>query len=279
MTSSGSHLSDTQLDALAECVCSGLEGPDGRVDAPSLVGVTESDVYSFEAAAAAIACACAVTDEEALPDMLRARCIGAARALSESRSAPSTPVSPAPLRFTTPASTKPRAGGLGLGWLAAAACLAIAAVAWWPSSAGTVSPSQPTPEQRMQSLVASADDLDRWDWQPWDPSMDGVTGEVVWSEAAQEGYMVLSGLPVNDPSQEQYQLWVVESSRGTPLEVPPVDGGVFNVTEAGETVIPIRCAIPAEGVVAFAVTIEQPGGVVVSDRDRKAVIAQAPAKG
>ena len=52
--------------------------------------------------------------------------------------------------------------------------------------------------------------------------------------------MRIRGLAPNDPTREQYQLWVVESSRGTPLEVPPVDGGVFNVDSSGRTVIPVR---------------------------------------
>ncbi|MEL6796200.1 MAG: anti-sigma factor, partial [Planctomycetota bacterium] len=127
----------------------------------------------------------------------------------------------------------------------------------------------------------STDDLTRWDWASWNETSAGdayagVTGEVIWSEDAQEGYMVLEGMPTNDPSAEQYQLWVIESSRGVPLEVPPVDGGVFDVDDVGKVVIPIRAALPATEVVAFAVTVERPGGVVVSDQARRAVIAVDP---
>ncbi|MEO1716470.1 MAG: hypothetical protein AAFR76_05105 [Planctomycetota bacterium] len=58
--------------------------------------------------------------------------------------------------------------------------------------------------------------------------------------------------------------------------MPPVDGGVFDINEAGKVVIPIRVALPASDVVAFAVTVERPGGVVVSDQARRVVIAADP---
>ena len=45
----------------------------------------------------------------------------------------------------------------------------------------------------------------------------------------------------------------------------PVDGGVFDVSGKGEVVIPIRAVLPVHGPSAFAITLEQPGGVVVSD--------------
>ncbi|MEO1584197.1 MAG: anti-sigma factor [Planctomycetota bacterium] len=191
---------------------------------------------------------------------------------------------PKPLTFRAPESVsagQPASFSSGpgrFGWVAAAACLLIAAAAWWPS--GTVGVETASLSGRVAALAGTASDLDRWDWAPWDEQYAGVGGEVIWSESAQEGYMILSGLPENDAETHQYQLWVVESSRGTPLEVPPVDGGVFNVAYdgSGQAIIPIDPAIRAEGVVAFAVTLESPGGVVVSDQSRRVVIAQATAE-
>lgn len=272
------------LDLLADAIASG-DGPSGSgSDADIRSRFSSVDVYDFEQAAAAVACACASFDAEKLPHDLRLRCSGAVRAVARETAAPaSRPAQaqrPEPLRFVNhDASPRAQRGrGVAMGWLAAAACLAIAASAWWPrGEPGGGSPATLSGEQRMATLVGTAEDLTRWDWNAWDEAYGDVKGEVVWSEAAQEGYLLLTGMPVNDPSAEQYQLWVIESSRGTPLEVPPVDGGVFNVTESGRIVIPVRCAIRARGVVAFAITREQPGGVVVSDRSRKTVIAQAPA--
>ncbi len=273
MSRSETHLPDTLLEVLAEALGSGEQAVPAS-DAPGeFPGVSPSAYQEFEQAAAAIACVTASADTDSMPSELRLRCSGAARAvLTDPNPEPSS--SPAPLKFTPERNHEPsRSGGLGLAWLAAAACLLLAVTAWWPARAPLDA------VQRMQNLTATASDLDRWDWDAWDPALEGVSGEVVWSEQAQEGYLVLAGLPQNDPTQEQYQLWVIESSRGTPLEVPPVDGGVFDITEDGEVVVQIRCAIPAQGVVAFAVTREPPGGVVVSDQSQKVVIAQAPSEG
>jgi anti-sigma-K factor RskA len=88
-----------------------------------------------------------------------------------------------------------------------------------------------------------------------------VQGDVVWSTAAQEGYMRLAGRPVNDPSAEQYQLWIVDPARDS----RPLDGGVLDVdAETGEVVIPIDAKLAILQPAAFALTLEQPGGVVVS---------------
>jgi hypothetical protein len=55
-----------------------------------------------------------------------------------------------------------------------------------------------------------------------------------------------------------------------------VNGGVFNVpADSSEVLVPIRAALPVHLAKAFAVTIEKPGGVVVSDRDRVVASGQA----
>lgn len=101
----------------------------------------------------------------------------------------------------------------------------------------------------------------------------GVGGDVVWSHAAQRGYMRFSGLAANDPDVEQYQLWIFDETRP---EATPVDGGVFDVPSEGEVVVPIRPALNVGKAHLFAVTVEKAGGVVVSDRSRIAVLASVP---
>jgi hypothetical protein len=59
---------------------------------------------------------------------------------------------------------------------------------------------------------------------------------VVWSPSAQRGFMRFGGLPPNDPTKTQYQLWIFDRQRDQAL---PVDGGVFDVTSTGEVIIPI----------------------------------------
>lgn len=122
------------------------------------------------------------------------------------------------------------------------------------------------------SLVATATDLVRWEWSAWDnPAMQGVTGDVVWSDKEQRGYMRLSGLPVNDPKVEEYQLWIVDSRRGLESRF---SGGVFDVTKPGEVIVPIDSQLKVESPQLFAITVEKPGGTGISDMKRRAVLAK-----
>lgn len=109
-------------------------------------------------------------------------------------------------------------------------------------------------------------------WQAGTDSLGrAVTGRVVWNAERQSGYMVFSGLTPNDPSSEQYQLWVFDAERD---ERFPVHGGVFDVrTTESEVIVPIEPRLAIGDVAAFVVTVERPGGVWVSDRSRIAAIA------
>jgi hypothetical protein len=104
-----------------------------------------------------------------------------------------------------------------------------------------------------------------------DPTGERVTGDVVWDSASQTGYMRFVNLPRNEPNAEQYQLWIFDGERDQRY---PVDGGVFDVGKGrGEQIIRIHANLPVRLPLVFAVTVEHPGGVVVSDRSRLAVIA------
>jgi hypothetical protein len=110
----------------------------------------------------------------------------------------------------------------------------------------------------------------------WEPGGDGtgeeVTGEVVWSSSRQAGVMRLRGLAVNAPGEFQYQLWIFDRERD---ERFPVDGGVFDVPPgATEAEVVISAKLHVADPTLFAVTVEPPGGVVVSDRQRIATLAQ-----
>jgi len=104
-----------------------------------------------------------------------------------------------------------------------------------------------------------------------DATGEGVVGEVVWDEASQAGYMRFVNLRHNEPNAEQYQLWIFDGARDQRY---PVDGGVFDVTSpGGEQIVRIHANLPVQVPLVFAVTVEHPGGVVVSDRTRIAAIA------
>ena len=106
-----------------------------------------------------------------------------------------------------------------------------------------------------------------------DPAAHGVSGDVVWDPATQRGFMHLAGLAPNDPAMHQYQIWIFDGGRDKRY---PVDGGVFDVpANATEVVIPIRAALPVLSPKAFAVTIEKPGGVVVSGREHVVALGAA----
>ena len=105
-----------------------------------------------------------------------------------------------------------------------------------------------------------------------DPTGARAAGEVFWSAKQQRGFMRLRGLAVNDPARAQYQLWIFDRDRDDRY---PVDGGVFDIPDGrAEVVVPIRSQLDVRRAAAFAVTIERPGGVVVSDRARIALLAK-----
>ena len=108
-----------------------------------------------------------------------------------------------------------------------------------------------------------------------DPESATGIGDVVWSPSRQQGFMRFRGLAANDPAVAQYQLWIFDAERD---EAYPVDGGVFDVPpEAnGDVVVRIDPRLVVSRAVAFAVTVEQPGGVVVSSRSRLPLLAALP---
>ncbi len=99
----------------------------------------------------------------------------------------------------------------------------------------------------------------------------GMSGDVVWSDEMQEGYLTLTNLTANNPSQNQYQLWIVDPSR----DEKPVDGGVFDIPAGQQTtVVPIRNPLLVRDCQAFVITLEQPGGVVVSRQEVVVALAK-----
>ena len=96
-------------------------------------------------------------------------------------------------------------------------------------------------------------------------------GTVIWSDSLQQGYMVLSGIPANDPRLAQYQLWIVDPNRDPDA---PVDGGVFDIPrDDAPAVIPIVAKLPLDTPQAFVITLEQPGGVVKSKQEQPVALA------
>ena len=128
-----------------------------------------------------------------------------------------------------------------------------------------------SPTEARDLLVKDASDLVALDFSGLE-AYEQMSGEVVWSDERQEGYMTLSGLPANDPAAKQYQLWIVDPAR----DERPVDGGVFDIAAGtGTAVVPIRNPLAVSNPQAFVITLEQPGGVVVSKQEVVVALAKA----
>lgn len=252
------HPNDGQerlLDLLAERAVCGLDSSGQRELAELQKRHPEIDDQYYELPAAAVALALE-SGSEPLPDAIRERILAQSERYF-------------PIQFPAAGRTpKPRVSVLGwAGWIAAAACLALAVYAWRP--AGGTSPA-PTPlEERIAQDAARG----RWDWQATkDPAGANVKGEVVWSPNQQTGFMRFQGLAPNNPSESVYQLWIFDESRDQRY---PVDGGVFNIPAGSSTVtVPIQAKLGVKKPVLFAVTVEKPGGAVVSTRERIAALAK-----
>lgn len=277
---------DRLLDLLADDATLGLSGQE-RAELDALLrdfpGANDGSMERA-AAAADLAMGGGGRAFESMPSHLRAKILADGERIASGYAASRT--GPARMAITAGSAGAGRdVARLGrtnrvavAGWLAAAAAVVIAAMGWMRPSGVSPAPNYVPPwvnetsSEARGRLLASADDavvipLGEWD----NPEQPGVTGDVVWSESAQRGYLRLAGLKPNDPSVEQYQLWIVDS-RGMGQRI---SGALFDAKPdpaTGEVIVEIEPQIATQGAAAFALTIEKPGGVWVSDMTRRVVI-------
>jgi hypothetical protein len=156
-----------------------------------------------------------------------------------------------------------------LPWLVSAACLMLAVFTWISNRpAKQVGPDF---AQLRAELIAANEGLVQANWSPGTTPSGDATGDVVWSGPRQQGFMRFRGLPVNTPTKEQYQLWIFDKNQS---DKTPIDGGVFDIATSEEVIIPIHAKLRVQDAFMFAVTIEKPGGVVVSSRERLPLLAK-----
>lgn len=288
---------ETLLDLLAMRACGTLTDRDhDRLD--EMLASSEDGLSHgyFDHAAAALSVAFAsLNEDESLPDGVRDRCAQAFRTetfdqsieelssadqaqSADADTAPIVQTPPRPLRFTTSEPTSQT--GPSRAWLVAASLAMIAAGGWWQAIFGGGQLAPVTPSAARDAMVASGASSSAW--APWgeqsEAELTAVSGSVVWDAERQEGYMSFVGLPENDPAKMRYQLWIVDTSRGEPLAVPPVDGGVFDIPAGGgEVVVPIQAKLPVGNAAVFAITREGPDGAVVSERRPEQLVLIASA--
>ncbi len=262
------------VDLWADRAVFGLD-PDEERELARLEGaaggsVDPREAESLELAAASVALLLASRRIEPLPAALRARLEGGARVYFAARASTPPRSEPRPLDpVAVPARPEPRRLA-PWAWLAAAAAAAVAVLGWLPrerSSEPAIATAAPAAAELRAALLRETDTL-RVEASGTDLAKN-AGGDVVWQTRAQSGWMRLVDLPPNDPQVEQYQLWIFDEA-----QKHPVDGGVFNVTRAGEVLVPIDAKLRVVKPTLFAITIEKPGGVVVSDRERIAWVAK-----
>jgi hypothetical protein len=145
-----------------------------------------------------------------------------------------------------------------LGWaVAATVALAFAAYALWPK------PVAPALDKQRDEFVARANPVT---FVGTNEAKANAT--VHWSTVEQTGFLEVRGLAPNDPTREQYQLWIVD-----PAQEQPIDGGVFDVRPDGTALVRMRPPIRVSGAKALAITKEKAGGVVVTKGPHVVVLA------
>lgn len=169
-----------------------------------------------------------------------------------------------------------------LGWLVAAfTCIALAVVLWNdyrrpkpevvqnPPPQITPTPTPALGEQRQQ-LIASMPDVAQKNWSDFDPKKPlNVEGDVVWSNTAQKGFLRFKNLPINDKARETYQIWIFDETQKN-----PVSAGVFDANENGEIIVPMNAAIKVSKPTMVGITVEKPGGVMVSGLEKVMAVAK-----
>lgn len=288
------QLDEGTVDLLIKQVVEGLSPDEQRALDVLDSAVANANLKNFERAAAAIALA-GNANASALPATVKLRVAREAQkffALANANSSANADATRGANVVDLSAARAPprvaaRSGAYG--WFAAAACLLLAVFGWKHALQPAVTPAlvkttppviapptpetPPTPADQRAALLAKAETL-KLNWGATkEPSAAGVSGDVVWDPVTQQGFLRFVGLPKNDPGRRQYQLWIFDSARDKRY---PVDGGVFDVpADATEVLVPIHAALAVRMAKAFAVTIEKPGGVVVSAREHVIALAQA----
>jgi hypothetical protein len=266
-------LNDERLaELLAQEATDGLNSGE-RVELERLLAnYPDADAQALEKTAAALLLSTNL-QAEPLPAQLRNKLIASADAYTSKANAAGNVVQLSAVR-------PPRRAALIVPWLAAAASIALALVAWWPrfmhatdGISAQAQPDQHTLQKLRDKLVIRPNAIAREWTATKDPNAPAVSGDIVWDNKTQTGYVRFRGLPANDPHLHQYQLWIFDGARSDKY---PIDGGVFDMTadNNGDIVIPIKAKLPVRDPAMFAVTLEQPGGAVVSEREHILALAK-----
>lgn len=273
--------SDALMDLLIKDVTAGLSSAEARTLKDQDDAVTRAYLRDFEQAAAWVDLEYSDQEKVPLPANLRTRIDDLAQTIRNENSD-----QPGRRQGDSPSTANRARRSSPVAWLAAAACLLLALFGWlrplkparppvivtMPATppvavppvriappAMTIPP--PTPSEERAALLAQPGTVRLTLASTKDPAAQGVSADVIWDPATQQGFLHIAGLKPNDAAQQQYQAWIFDAARDKRY---PLTAGLFNVpADATEVVVPLHTELPVQQAKAFAVTLEQPGGVVV----------------
>jgi hypothetical protein len=249
---------DRLLDLLATYATDSLTGPEVAELRDLLRDVDGVGEDEFEIAAAALHLA--MNDKnQALPDEVVEKVLSDANDFFSQQNPPvaSVPETAAPSFNMREA----------LAWFIAAAAVVFAFVSQKPDVVQEAPKVQLTATELRDELL-KLDDTVRLDWTATkDPAADGASGDIVWNTKQQKGFMSFKNLAQNMADENCYQLWIFVKN-----QKHPIDGGIFDITKTDQ-LIPIDAKLEVSELVQFAITVEPPGGVVVSDQERIPLLA------
>ena len=228
-----------------------------------------NEMERIELAAAAADLACFQNETETIPDHLKDCVLVEAGKFFESQTSLTDTNNVADPTILSHQS-RPTDTGFN-GWMIMAVVATAACILLLLNNTNSVTVTTPTTRVAMEEFLASnpADLVDIEMLPGPDATGEGILdSRLVWSDARQEGYMHFRGMSVNDPKKIQYQLWIFDNAG----QKYPVDGGVFDIASENE-IVRIDPKIMARGNL-FAVTVEEPNGVVVSSRERIASVGE-----
>lgn len=272
MNDNASPQIDRITELLADRALFGLDAAEQQELDRLRVDSKDIDFESLERIAAAAQLA-SLGEIQTLPSELASKLAAQAQAEINNAAGSTQEVASQTTTITPPVSSFPRRELIA--WFAAAAAVAFALL-----SVTRQSPSAADLRAELLALAnTEAAELTRVTWTATeDPTAKAASGEVVWHNGRQQGVMKFTGLPANDPTVEQYQLWIFDEEQNASY---PIDGGVFDIPATKqsangttEVLVKIDAKLPVVKPTMFAITIEKPGGVVVSSRERLPLLAK-----
>ena len=103
-----------------------------------------------------------------------------------------------------------------------------------------------------------------------------ISGDVIWSDFTQSGFMRFNNLPINNRTKEIYHLWIEDAVHGG--DDKPMDGGRFDIRETGESIVPFSAKLRVIEARLFMVTVESPRDAFVSKLHNYAGLANVRPK-